>query len=292
MKKTLVKLIITGVLIVILPFVAVAGHNDVVSFGADTTQKQQQEMLDLFGVKESEVKIITVTNQEMRKYLTGLVPDKQLGTRAISSAYIRLLSEGEGIKVSTQNIAWVTEEMYTNALVTAGIENAEIVAAAPFRVSGASALTGIIKAFETATGKKLAENAKKAANEELVLTGDLGDEIGKNKATQFIQNVKEQVVKQEAKNPDEIIPIIQKIAEQYNLKLTDEQIQRISELMDKISKLDLNFDKISGQLDRISASLDEVKKTVGESRGLIEKILNVINNFFSWVTGQFNGINL
>ena len=40
-----------------------------------------------------------------------------------------------------------------------------------------------MKAFEDASGKELDEDKKELASEELITTGDLGDEIGQDKAT-------------------------------------------------------------------------------------------------------------
>lgn len=283
MRKTMSILIITGLLITLIPFSAFADQADVVSFGADLNETQRQQMLELFQVKEDDVMILTVTNDEERAYLEGLVPRQQIGSRAISCAYVKLAPKGSGINVKTHNITWVTKEMYANAMVTAGIEDAEVIAAAPFKVSGTAALTGIMKAFEKATGKKLDKEAKKAANEELVLTGDLGEEIGKDKAAKLIQDVKEQVVKQKIKSPEDIRNVIKKIASDLDIELTEEQIDKIMNLMKRISRLDLDINKISQQLDKISVTLDDVKKTVEENKGLIQKILDTINQFLSWL---------
>ena len=57
--------------------------------------------------------------------------------------------------VTTSNITWCTPEMYISALATAGITDAKVVVAAPFEVSGTAALTGVYKAYEDMTGKKL-----------------------------------------------------------------------------------------------------------------------------------------
>jgi uncharacterized protein YpuA (DUF1002 family) len=288
MKKTFAILTLSCMLILAVMGSAYADLTDVVSFGADLTQKQQEQMLRFFQVKEDDVMILTVTNKEERDYLKGLAPEKQIGTRAISSAYVKLAPKGSGINVETHNITWVTEEMYANAMMTAGIEDAQVIAAAPFKVSGTAALTGIMKAFEKATGKKLSPEAKKAANEELVITGDLGDDIGKENAAKLIQNIKKQVVKQKIKNPDDIRRVIKSIATELNIELTDEQIDQILKLMEKISRLNLNVDKISQQLSKISSSLDEIKKTVQENKGLIQKILDAINGFFGWLQRILN----
>ncbi len=288
MKKLISMLIITSILIILMPLGVLADQADVVIFGADITQSQRQEMLKIFNVNENDVMILTVTNDEEREYLEGLVPEQQIGTRAISSAYVKLAPENSGIKVETYNITWVTKEMYANAMVTAGIEDAEVIAAAPFKVSGTAALTGIMKAFEKASGKKLSQEAKKTASEELVLTGDLGEEIGKDKAAKLVQDVKRQVVKQKIKNPEDIRNVIKKIAAELDIELTEEQINQIMDLMKRISKLDLDINKISKQLDKISSTLGDVKKTVEENKGLIQKILDAINHFFRWLQSVFS----
>lgn len=288
MKKLISMLIITSILIILMPLGVLADQADVVIFGADITQSQRQEMLKIFNVNENDVMILTVTNDEEREYLEGLVPEQQIGTRAISSAYVKLAPENSGIKVETYNITWVTKEMYANAMVTAGIEDAEVIAAAPFKVSGTAALTGIMKAFEKASGKKLSQEAKKTASEELVLTGDLGEEIGKDKAAKLVQDVKRQVVKQKIKNPEDIRNVIKKIAAELDIELTEEQINQIMDLMKRISKLDLDINKISKQLDKISSTLGDVKKTVEENKGLIQKILDAINHFLRWLQNVFS----
>ncbi|MDD3315197.1 MAG: DUF1002 domain-containing protein [Syntrophaceticus sp.] len=283
MKKFISLLLMVGLLMTVFPLAAVASAQEVVSLGANLTQQQKEEILNYFGVDEQDVRVITVTNQEMREYLTGLVPEKQLGTTAYSSAYVTLTSEGSGVRVETDNIAWVTKEMYANVMVTAGIEDADVVITAPFEVSGASALTGITKAFETATGENLDENAKRAANEELVVTTDLAEEVGQDEAADLIQDVKTKVVEEGLKDPQEIKEAVKQIAIEHKIKLTDEQIQQISELMEKISNLDLNVNKIRQQLDNIDLNIDDIKDAVRENQGVLQKIADTINSFFDWV---------
>lgn len=256
---------------------------EVVSLGADLNEKQQQQMLDLFGVKASDVKIIKVTNQEERDYLKGLVSDDKIGTRAISCAYVKPLPKGEGLMVETYNISWVTKEMYANAMATAGVQDARVVAAAPFMVSGTAALTGIIKAFEEVSGKELDEQAKKVANEELVTTGELGQEIGKDKAAVLIKEIKERIIREKVKKPEDIKKIVLQIAKELNIELTEEQIDRIIALMEKISKLDIDINRITSQLENITQRLDNIRKTVEENKGLFQQIWEAITRFISWL---------
>lgn len=286
MSKKLLWLVIF-ILAICTPINALAEGEIVVSLGANLTQAQREQMLELFGVKEDEVTIIEVTNEEERDYLEGLVSDKTIGTRAISSCYVKPLAEGEGIIVETHNITWVTREMFANAMVTAGVENAHVIAGAPFDVSGTAALTGIMKAFEKAEGENLSEEAKKIASEELVTTGELGDEIGKDEAAELIRKIKEKVVSSQIKDSEDIRRIIIEISGELNINLTQEQIDQIVKLMEKIRNLDLNVENIREQLNKIAGNLDKVKKTVEENKGLIQKILDAIIGFFQWIRGLF-----
>lgn len=125
MKKSL-PLLLAFLILVASIFYARADSRNVVSLGANLDKDQRQQMLDLFGVREGDAEIIETSNKEEREYLQGLVSQDKIGSRAISSAYVEILDEGEGIQVETHNISWVTKEMYANAMVTAGLENAAL----------------------------------------------------------------------------------------------------------------------------------------------------------------------
>jgi uncharacterized protein YpuA (DUF1002 family) len=287
MKRWIAIWLCVGVIFAVFGTYVQAQVEEVVSLGADLNQQQQKQMLELFGVAEDDVKIIKVTNQEERDYLEGLISNDKIGTRAISSAYVSPLEEGEGLVVETHNISWVTKEMYANAMATAGIENARVIAAAPFSVSGTAALTGIMKAFEEVSGEELDEEAKKIANEELVTTGDLGEDIGKDEAAALIKEIKERIVRERIKDPEDIKRIILEIAKELNIQLTEEQINQIIELMKKISQLDLDIDKITNQLEKITKSLDSIRKTVEENKGILQRIWEGIQSFLKWIVSLF-----
>lgn len=108
-KKAISILLISLIILYALAIPVLADQYEVVSLGANLDDSQKQEMLKFFGVNEDDVQLIEVTNQEEREYLEGLVPDAQIGTRAISSAYVKPLSDGEGIMIETKNITWVSK---------------------------------------------------------------------------------------------------------------------------------------------------------------------------------------
>lgn len=283
MKKNKITKYITIILsfLFILNTVAYGDSNIVVTLGKNLSDQQRKQILELFNVDEDKTTIIEVNNQEERQYLEGVATEEQLGKITMSSAYVEILEEGSGIDVETHNISWVTKEMYQSALVTAGVKDAKIIAAAPFPVSGTGALTGILKAFEQATGKSISEEQKKIANEEVVQAGELGEEIGQEKASELIRIVKEEIIEKGIKNQEEIKNIIINIAGDLNINLNQNQIQDISKLMEKISKLNLNTDEIKNQLKDIGKKLDDTIKNNEEVRTLLQRILDAIKEFFN-----------
>lgn len=252
----------------------------VVSLGKNLTSEQRKQMLDQFQVDES-VKIIEVTNEEEREYLGEFIDEKLLGTRAISSVYVEKLPEGEGILVDSNNITWVTNDMYRNALVTAGIKDAKIKVSSPFQVSGTAALTGVIKAFEDITGEEITEIEKKIASEEIAKTATLGNEIGQEEAEELINSIKIYIVNNNIKSKGSIKKVTEEIAEDFGIELTKDQIDEIVSLMKGISKLNLDINQIKDQLKDISGKIDRIADQNIEIRSVLQRILDAIVDFFS-----------
>ena len=104
--------------------------------GADLTDDQIKTVYKTFGIERGSVKELTVTNQDERQYLSGVISDAQIGTKSISCISIEVLADGKGMTVNTSHITYCTSQMYISALATAGIMDAKISVAAPFNVSG------------------------------------------------------------------------------------------------------------------------------------------------------------
>ena len=68
--------------------------------------------------------------------------------------------------------------MIATTLSTSGVVNCDVIAASPIQVSGTGALTGIIMAYEQASGETLSPQKKELATEELVITGQLANNVG------------------------------------------------------------------------------------------------------------------
>ena len=72
-----------------------------------------------------------------------------------------------------------------------------------------------MKAFEDATGKPLDETKKEIASEELIITGDLADQIGgdaeQDKATGIINDIKTDIIKNNTSDTVQIAETINNI---------------------------------------------------------------------------------
>ena len=109
------------------------------ALGADLSPQEQMTVLSLLGLSDINVDdydIISITNADEHEYLDKYLDASIIGTRALSSVLVVGKEAGNGIHVTTKNISYCTEGMYRNALLTAGIEDADITVAGPFSISG------------------------------------------------------------------------------------------------------------------------------------------------------------
>ncbi|NLW21786.1 MAG: DUF1002 domain-containing protein [Tissierellia bacterium] len=285
MKRRVLPILLAILIISTVVFADSVSGDRVVVLGKNLTEEQRRQMLNYFNVDEG-VEIIEVTNEEEREYLGKYIDEKYLGTRAISSVFLEKLPEGEGITVESNNITWVTDDMYRNACVTAGIKDARIIVSSPFEVSGTAALTGIIKAFENITGQEISEEEKEVASEEIAKTALLGNEIGQEKAQELINNVKIYIIDNNIKDKASIKKVVEKIAKDLGIELTKEQIEQIVSLMRGISQLNLDIDEIKSQLKDIAGKIDRIAEQNIEIRSLLQQILDAIINFFRRIFGN------
>ncbi len=234
------------------------------------------------------VKIIEVTNEEEHQYLGQYISRATIGTKAISSAKITLTDSGTGISVKTNNITDITENMYSNAAITAGIKDADIYVTAPFRVSGTAGLTGIIKAFETATGKKIDENQKQVANEEIVRTSDVAKEIGDpNKAVQFMNSIKEKIATENPQTPEEHKDIIINVANEFNINLNQKTIDQLVKFSQNYSSLNIDWDQLKSQLESFRGNINNTLNSE-QTQGIIDKILDGLRGILQVISNKLS----
>ena len=255
MKKRILSSIVLGFALAaccVMP--AMADSRRVVTLGADLTQDQQNTMLKYFGVNADSVDIIYINNNDEREHLGSYVPLEQIGTKTFSCALVAPTTKG-GIQVKTANLSWVTCNMIASTLSTSGVTNCQVVAASPFEVSGTGALTGVIMAYETASDVTLDESKKELANEELVATGNLADEVGQSKATAVINETKLQVIENNITDISEITNIVNNISNDYDVTISDDQSEEIAGLMQKIAEQEYDITQLKATLERVQANV-------------------------------------
>lgn len=255
-----------------MPAVAYADNANVVTLGADLTAEQRTSMYDYFGTSSDKVATIEVNNSQERQYLEGIAPEEQIGSRTYSCAYVEPTNSG-GIQVKTANLTYVTSAMIASTLTTSGVENCNVVAAAPFAVSGTGALTGIMLAYEKASGTTLNEGQKAAATQELVTTTDLSDSVGEDTATDIINKVKEEVIENDITDPSDIQDTINAAADKAGVTLTEDQLAQITDLMEKISQYDYDVKSLQTTLNNLSNKAEQDK-------GFLSNLWNSIKGFF------------
>ena len=248
--------------------------------GANRDESQIASVYQLFNVKRGDVKEMTVTNAEEREYLEGYVDESLIGTRSISCVYVELLAEGAGMDVTTSNITWCTPEMYISALATAGITDAKIVVAAPFEVSGTAALTGVYKAYEDLTGKKLDDLAKAVSTQELTITGELANEIGEMDSTSIVNDLKMMLDETAQMTDEEIREQIIQIAATYNVNLTENQINQLISLCRSLEGLDA--DALKSRVEEVQNTLKKVSDAKTQVIGFVEQVKKVVTSIKSF----------
>ena len=261
------------------PLVVRADSSKVVTLGANLTDSQKNSMYEYFGTSSDKAEVIEVTNADERKYLEGVAPDEQIGTRTYSCSYVEPTTSG-GIQVKVSNLTYVTSSMISSTLLTSGVKNCNVVAASPIEVSGTGALTGIMMAYEKATGTTLNDDQKAAATDELVTTGDLANNIGQDKAESVMNDVKKDVIEGGLTDADDIQNAVENAAKDNNVTLTQEQIDKISDLMKNISQYDYDVKALKNTLDNID----------GKSGGFFSNLWSSIKGIFSGDDSSDGGI--
>ncbi len=244
--------------------------------GADLTEDQIAQVYQAFGISRGNVAELRVTNAEERRYLEGYVDNSLIGTRSISSVYVELLPAGSSMDVKTSNITWCTPEMYLSALATAGITDARIIVASPFAVSGTAALTGVYKAYEDMTGRTLDDLAKAVSTQELTVTGDLAQEIGSMDSTSIVNDLKMMLDETEKMSDEEMRQEIVAIAAQYNVKLTDKQIQQLISLCRSLEGLDP--DSLKQRVEDVQDTLNKVSEAKTQVVGFVQTVSKVVSS--------------
>jgi uncharacterized protein YpuA (DUF1002 family) len=288
-KQLIASITLVSLIFFIFPVLVFADGvpgTTVVTLGENLTQEQQTQMLNEMGVGQ-EVEVLYVSNQEEHQYLGNYISASKIGTRAISSVKITLTAEGSGLKVQTNNIDWVTDAMYANALSTAGVTDADVYVTAPFKVSGTAGLTGLLKAFEVAAGTEISEEQKQVANEEMVRTVQLAEKIGAAEAAELLMRLKEALGDTKLETDEDYRNLVLTVAAELNVELSEEDVNSLVHLLKRLNGLNINWDKLSGQLKHIRDNLDGILNRE-DTRNFIRQFLDFLVGLIDQIKGLFS----
>ncbi|MBE5881407.1 MAG: DUF1002 domain-containing protein [Lachnospiraceae bacterium] len=284
----------------------------ILALGADLSAEQRASVLAQMGITEADVAectVIDITNEMEHQYLGSYMDASVIGTKSLSSVLITPKESGHGVVVTTKNINYCTTGMYRNALLTAGVSDAEILVAAPSPMSGTAALIGAIKGYEAMTGVTVTDGSLDTAMDELITTGEIAEEIAaqtggdSQQIEELIAFVKAKVAAGELESEEDIRAAISEGEAKFGVTLAEEQVQQIVDIMLKINELGLdpqmlleqaedlysqfgtdflgNLDVENFDMDNLDteAIKEEVKKKVSE--GFVSQIVNAIKEFFA-----------
>lgn len=323
MKKWL--LILTSLLLTFSlsskAFAASEWKESVTIYGAGLENSPDKEkMTELLGTKDSDV-VDYVYGNDTEKYINYRYDD------SILFSSIRIMEKNSGgltidIDETYGKITQISPQTYQNALITAGVTDADVTIAAPHDVTGESALTGIYKAYEV-QGESLNPEYTKNAQDELNTISDITSEnegkdgYSESQLNKAITEIKITIINQinDGKDltEDDVRQIVDEKLKDNGLQdvITDNQKNQIINIIIQIKNSGFfNEDSANKILDSSKDLLNQIKdsgafkdakeqaKNLGndikdfsqseEGQGLIESIKSFFRSLFESIKNLFN----
>lgn len=259
----------------------------IVVYGDTLTDAQKQEVRDLLKISNPEsVKEMSVTGEDIAKYIDG-----DPNSRMFSSAKIVRQEKGQGLTiniVTPDNITQVTSDMYANALLTAGVEDATVDVVSPVPVTGHSALTGIYKAYDS-EGETLDKGRMELANEELDVATDLAEKEGmtQEKVSELLAEIKKAIAEQNPATKEDVERIVQEQLDKLGIQLSEQDRQMLYDLFEKMRNLNIDFDQVRSQLEDIATTIKDRAEELGLDEGFWQKVMNFFADLFESIASIF-----
>lgn len=226
-------------------------------------------------------------------------------TASMISSVLVQKDNNSGVNVdilTPENITKITAQQYTNAAITAGVEDVRIEVAAIRPVTGESALTGVYKALEV-NGEELDQERMEVAQEELETTSEIAgdedlDEEESGRLDAVIIDIKQQLADikdrtDQLATREEIEQIINDALEKYDLQNVI-SVGNINLLINYFERYQ-NTDAIdSAQVrEQLSQFANDIGSRLGdawqdaEESGLLARIGNFFVDIFNAIIGIF-----
>lgn len=292
--KKLFKLLVATLLFTFMCSMTVCAETadkPVIALGADLSADQRATVLSLMGVTEEDLvnyTVITINNADEHKYLDSYVDPAVIGTRALSSVMVTPAEAGHGVMVTTQNINYCTTGMYRNALLTAGVEDADIMVVGPSQISGTAGLIGAVKAYEQVSGEPISDETLDTAMNELVTTGELVTKSASDEEVEaLIAYIKAKLAAGELETEDDIRKAIKEGEQKFGVSLDESEEQQIVDFMLKIKKLGLDPNVLLDQAADLYSKFGDELLNKATDDGFLSGLGNIVNSIADFFKGLF-----
>ena len=305
--KKLITLLFSAVLLLSMPVMAaevdqsrivnIDASKSIIALGADLSAEQRATVLSLMDVTEADLanyQVVTITNDMEHQYLDAYMDASVIGSKSLSSVKITPAESGHGVLVTTKNINYCTTGMYRNALLTAGVSDADILVVGPTEISGTAALIGAIKGYEAMSGESVSDTTLDTAMNELITTGEIAmQDADSQDIEELIAFVKAKVAAGGLDSDDQIRSAIEEGEDKFGVTLTEDEINQIIAIMQKINQLGLDTNVLVAQAEDLYSKFgkdflknldtDAIAKEVAKSAasGFFAKIGDAIKGFFA-----------
>lgn len=305
--KKLITLLFSAVLLLSMPVMAaevdqsrivnIDASKSIIALGADLSAEQRATVLSLMDVTEADLanyQVVTITNDMEHQYLDAYMDASVIGSKSLSSVKITPAESGHGVLVTTKNINYCTTGMYRNALLTAGVSDADILVVGPTEISGTAALIGAIKGYESMSGESVSDTTLDTAMNELITTGEIAmQDADSQDIEELIAFVKAKVAAGGLDSDDQIRSAIEEGEDKFGVTLTEDEINQIIAIMQKINQLGLDPNVLVSQAEDLYSKFgkdflknldtDAIAKEVAKSAasGFFAKIGDAIKGFFA-----------
>jgi uncharacterized protein YpuA (DUF1002 family) len=172
-----------------------------------------------------------ITSNDVNRISSG-ISQRTYNSNQIFSCAMVDLNGNNNIKIDVDpKITTVTPSMYKSALDSAGIKKGHVVVTSPVTATGESALAGIMKAYETATGQLIPEEVKNAANNEIYTQSEVvnNTNLSADDVAQLVDEAKEEVAKENTTDKQTIINIVNNIASNNNIQIAGDDINNLAD---------------------------------------------------------------
>ncbi|MBI0033621.1 MULTISPECIES: DUF1002 domain-containing protein [Lactobacillus] len=276
----------------------------VVCLGTSLTDSQRSGTLKALSepLNGSSYQTITITGEDLVKYLNPSGANFTTHSGVWSSAMIEKARQGNGINVhildyqGRNNITTITADQYKNAALTAGISDANIYVTSAVPIDGSGALAGVYAAYNK-TGENLNQNQVNAAQDEMntlsKITKENKDKSGYSDAqlNNAVAGAKQEMGKIGNNVSDSQIHDI--VNNQININhlgdvINNNQKQQIINVLIEVRDSGaLKNHKFKDQADALSKNIKKNAKGIfdkintPENRNWFEQIWHNITSFFS-----------